>query len=58
MRFHRFPVSYAYLAAENGARLIVEERGDARTSEGETVGVTFDPARAYVFEAGEGRRLR
>ena len=51
-------VSYAHLVAENGEKLVVEERGDERTSAGARVGVTFDPARAYVFERDGGRRLR
>ncbi|MEL6206071.1 MAG: sn-glycerol-3-phosphate ABC transporter ATP-binding protein UgpC [Pseudomonadota bacterium] len=51
-------VSYAYLIGPGGARLIVEERGDVRSRAGDRVGLTFDPARAYLFDADSGVRLR
>ena len=52
-------VSYAYLISQStGERLIVEERGDTRSVEGATVGVGFDPARAYLFDAATEARLR
>jgi lactose/L-arabinose transport system ATP-binding protein len=51
-------VSYAYLTADSGERIIVEERGDARTAPGGQAGVAFDPARAYLFDAKTGARLR
>jgi lactose/L-arabinose transport system ATP-binding protein len=52
-------VSYAYLVSKaTGERLIVEERGDTRSREGETVGLTFEPHRAYVFDASSGKRIR
>jgi lactose/L-arabinose transport system ATP-binding protein len=52
-------VSYAYLKAQGtGAALIVEERGDERTRAGTMAGVTFDPARAYLFDAASGLRIR
>ena len=51
-------VSYAYLAAANGEKLIVEERGDDRTSVGDKVAVTFEPHRAMAFDAKTEARLR
>ncbi|WP_390912760.1 sn-glycerol-3-phosphate ABC transporter ATP-binding protein UgpC [Pseudosulfitobacter sp. SM2401] len=51
-------VSYAYLRASDGTRLIVEERGDERSKIGDTVDVEFEPYRAMFFEANTGVRLR
>ena len=51
-------VSYAYLRAKNGERLIVEERGDERSRQGARVGVSFEPDRAMVFDAQTEARIR
>ena len=51
-------VSYAYLRAEDDTRLIVEERGDDRSSEGDRVGLNFEPGRVMVFEREGGLRIR
>jgi lactose/L-arabinose transport system ATP-binding protein len=51
-------VSYAYLTSDSGERLIVEERGDVRSKAGRRVGLGFDPARAYLFDAASEQRLR
>ncbi|MEM1373386.1 MAG: sn-glycerol-3-phosphate ABC transporter ATP-binding protein UgpC [Pseudomonadota bacterium] len=51
-------VSYAYLMAENGERLIVEERGEDRVKAGETVGITFDADQARLFDANTEQRIR
>jgi lactose/L-arabinose transport system ATP-binding protein len=51
-------VSYAYLTAPTGEKLIVEERGDERTRAGGRVGITFDVGRAMVFDQESGARLR
>ncbi|MEM1234945.1 MAG: sn-glycerol-3-phosphate ABC transporter ATP-binding protein UgpC [Pseudomonadota bacterium] len=51
-------VSYAYLMAQNGERLIVEERGEDRVSAGETVGITFDRQQARLFDANTEQRIR
>ena len=51
-------VSYAYLEADTGERLIVEERGDERTEDGRMVGLSFDTTRAYLFDAQTGARIR
>ncbi|KAF0674575.1 ABC transporter ATP-binding protein [Profundibacterium mesophilum] len=51
-------VSYAYLVAGNGERIIVEERGDQRSRPGRRVGITFEPERAMLFDAQTELRLR
>ncbi|PWJ15085.1 ABC transporter ATP-binding protein [Jannaschia seohaensis] len=51
-------VSYAYLTASTGEKLIVEERGDIRSSEGDKVGLTIAPERIMVFDAATERRIR
>ena len=51
-------VSYAYLMAPGGERLIVEERGDERSRIGAQVGLRFEPRRAYLFDPTSGARLR
>ncbi len=51
-------VSYAYLLSETGEKIIVEERGDERTAIGAKVGISFDPSRAYLFDANTEKRIR
>ncbi|ETX28352.1 ABC transporter ATP-binding protein [Roseivivax isoporae] len=51
-------VSYAHLAGPDGARLVVEDRGDRRAAEGERVSVTFEPRRLYLFDRETGLRIR
>jgi lactose/L-arabinose transport system ATP-binding protein len=51
-------VSYAYLVSDTGEKLIVEERGDDRSRTGDRVGLSFDPARAFLFDAATEARLR
>jgi lactose/L-arabinose transport system ATP-binding protein len=51
-------VSYAYLTGPAGERMVVEERGDERVSEGDKVNVTFDPSRLYLFDAKTEIRIR
>ncbi|WP_298836919.1 ABC transporter ATP-binding protein [uncultured Roseobacter sp.] len=51
-------VSYLHLDTPNGERIIVEERGDERASEGDTVDVTFEARRAMVFDASTEARIR
>ena len=51
-------VSYDYIQADTGERLIVEERGDHRSAPGARVSLGFDPARAYLFDAETGARIR
>src|SRR6056297_3379501 len=42
-------VSYAYLSAATGERLIIEERGDTRSRSGDRVGLDFAPERLFIF---------
>ncbi|QFS81250.1 sn-glycerol-3-phosphate import ATP-binding protein UgpC [Roseivivax sp. THAF40] len=51
-------VSYDYIQADTGERLIVEERGDHRFAPGTRVSLSFDPARAYLFDADTEARIR
>ncbi|MEL6232811.1 MAG: sn-glycerol-3-phosphate ABC transporter ATP-binding protein UgpC [Pseudomonadota bacterium] len=50
-------VSYAYLTAPTGERIIVEERGDERSRPGMRVGLTIPAHRAMLFEAESGARI-
>ncbi len=51
-------VSYTHLKANTGEAIIVEERGDERANEGDTVAIHFDTARAMVFDAQTEARIR
>ncbi|SLN55183.1 ABC transporter ATP-binding protein [Pseudooctadecabacter jejudonensis] len=51
-------VSYAYLESPAGDRIVVEERGDDRVSEGQMVGLTFETQRVYLFDAETEMRIR
>ena len=51
-------VSYAYVTAPTGEKLVVEERGDSRSADGDRVGLRIDPARAFLFDAATEARLR
>ena len=51
-------VSYDYLHAETGERMIVEERGDHRSEPGTRVSLKFDPARTYLFDTETEARIR
>ncbi|GAA6181391.1 sn-glycerol-3-phosphate ABC transporter ATP-binding protein UgpC [Shimia sp. NS0008-38b] len=51
-------VSYCYLTGPNDTRLIIEERGDNRSSEGQTVGLSIPTERLYLFDPETGSRLR
>ena len=51
-------VSYAYLVSDSGERIVVEERGDHRVSEGQRVGLRFEPSRMYLFDAETDARIR
>ncbi|MFA3916248.1 ABC transporter ATP-binding protein [Ruegeria hyattellae] len=51
-------VSYVYLTASNGDKLIVEERDDERSTEGSRVSLTLRPDRAMIFDTESGARLR
>ncbi|MFK7868432.1 MAG: ABC transporter ATP-binding protein [Roseobacter sp.] len=51
-------VSYLHLDAPTGERIIVEERGDERASEGDMVDITFEPHRAMLFDTKTEARMR
>ncbi len=51
-------VSYAYLLSAKGEKIVVEQRGASRVKAGDTVGLTVDPATAYLFDAKSEARLR
>ena len=51
-------VSFAYLQAPSGERIVVEERGDERITEGATVGLSFEPGRMYLFDKAAELRIR
>ncbi|SLN24522.1 ABC transporter ATP-binding protein [Roseisalinus antarcticus] len=51
-------VSYAYITAPTGERMIVEQRGDDSVAEGQTVGLSINPARVYVFDDKTEERIR
>ncbi|WP_179378821.1 ABC transporter ATP-binding protein [Jannaschia marina] len=51
-------VSYAYLTADTGEKIIVEERGDIRSNEGDRVTVSIEPERIMLFDANTEQRIR
>ncbi len=51
-------LSYAYLLADTGERVIVAAGGEEDFAEDSRVGVAFDPDRAMVFEKQSGQRIR
>ena len=58
MRENLGGVSYVYLMATSGERIVVEGRGETKVKEGDPVGLTFDPARVYLFDAKSEKRIR
>ena len=51
-------ISYAYLVADTGERIVVEERGDVRSKDGDVVGLSFEDSRSYVLDAASEMRIR
>ena len=51
-------VSYVYLSAPSGERLVVEARGDEALPPGGRTGIRLDPARVMAFDAQSEARLR
>ena len=51
-------VSYVYLNAANGDRLVVEAREDQPVPSGARVGIAFDPGHAYFFDGASEARIR
>ncbi|RED14392.1 ABC transporter ATP-binding protein [Pontivivens insulae] len=55
---HLGGVSYIYLDAPSGERLVVEARENNRQSRGSNVGVSFDATKCMVFDAKTEQRIR
>ncbi len=51
-------VSYSYLLTPNGDKLIVEEREDQRSKQGERIGLVIRPDRTMLFDPETGQRFR
>ncbi|MDA8983108.1 sn-glycerol-3-phosphate ABC transporter ATP-binding protein UgpC [Planktomarina temperata] len=51
-------VSYVYLKGTSGEKIVVEERGEIRSTEGDTVGLILDAASARLFDAASETRIR
>ena len=51
-------VSYAYLSSVTGEKIIVEERGDHRSTKGDMVGLSFHADRVMVFDGLSEERIR
>ena len=51
-------VSYSHLMSATGEKLVVEERGEARSSEGNKVGLLFNPAVVMLFDPTSEKRIR
>jgi lactose/L-arabinose transport system ATP-binding protein len=51
-------VSYVYLAADTGEKIIVEAREGVPVPQSGRVGLAFDPAKALVFDAKTEARIR
>jgi lactose/L-arabinose transport system ATP-binding protein len=51
-------VSFAYITCPSGEKIVVEERGDERTSEGNMVDLVVDHDRLFFFDAKTEQRLR
>ncbi|MEW2915638.1 sn-glycerol-3-phosphate ABC transporter ATP-binding protein UgpC [Ruegeria sp. ANG10] len=51
-------VSYTYLLTPNGDKLIIEEREDQRSKQGERIGISVRSDRAMLFDPETGQRFR
>ena len=51
-------VSYAYITCPSGEKIVVEERGDERSVEGDMVDLVIDHDHLYFFDAKSEQRLR
>ena len=51
-------VSYLYLTADTGERIIVEAHEDVKMAAGTRVGLTFPPDQAMLFDAKSEKRIR
>ena len=51
-------VSFVYLTGATGERIVIEQRGDERSSEGDRVGISIPQDRLYFFDAKTEARIR
>ena len=51
-------VSFVYLLGDTGERIVIEERGDHRSAEGDRVGISIDANRIYLFDTKTEARIR
>jgi lactose/L-arabinose transport system ATP-binding protein len=51
-------VSFIHVVAETGEKLVVESRDDPKVRLGDKVGIGFDDAHVFAFDAQDERRLR
>lgn len=51
-------VSYVHLMSVTDEKLVIEERGETRSREGDKVGLFFDHAAAMLFDPKTGKRIR
>ena len=51
-------ISYHYVMAADGSRIVVETHDQTAPASGATTGIAFDPSDAYFFDAKTERRLR
>jgi lactose/L-arabinose transport system ATP-binding protein len=51
-------VSFAYVTCPSGEKIVVEERGDRRSSEGDKVDLVIDHDHVYFFDKTSEARLR
>jgi lactose/L-arabinose transport system ATP-binding protein len=51
-------VAYIHVTGPSGEKLVIESKDDPKVVAGDMVGIAFDPAHVFAFDAGSGARLR
>ncbi len=51
-------VAYIHVTGPTGEKLVIESKDDPRVGPGDMVGIGFDPAHVFAFDAESGARLR
>jgi lactose/L-arabinose transport system ATP-binding protein len=51
-------VAYIHVTGPSGEKLVIESKDDPQVVAGDMVGIAFDPAHVFAFDAGSGARLR
>ncbi|PSL12831.1 ABC transporter ATP-binding protein [Shimia abyssi] len=51
-------VSYCYLSTPKGDKIIVEERGDERSKQGNKTAINIPTKRTYLFNKNTGKRIK